>query len=1027
MTVAQAQDTAGDEGQFQFPLSYPQLRLWFLEQLAPGDPAYHMPIALSLAGLLDCDALDRAFQAIIDRHEMLRTAFDIGDDGEPAQVVREKLSSVTAVADFSGLSDPHGAVARAARDFVRQPFNLRAAPLLRVLLARLSPREHLLVVAVHHIACDGWSVGVLATELSELYRAEVTGPRPRLPDLPVQYGDFAVWQRELLAGDSLDRVLGYWGKALAGAPRTLDLPADRSRLLVTTTAGAHTRRLAGPDLVATVDRLAADHGVSRFMVMLAAYGAALAAASGASDIVIGTPTAGRPRPEVRTLIGCFIDLLPLRIDLTGNPAAAELLARTKMTCLAAFAHQELPFERLVEHLRPERDLPRTPLFQAMLTFQDTPEGALSLPGLTIGKPGIEHAAAKYDMTLNVEQPDGGLLLDLEFNRDLFDMATANLVLDGVLAAVGWLASPGGTRLAAGGLPARPARPADWAQVRGYRTSPQELRAALMSHPAVADCAVTSSAGTFAAYVVASQARPDAAGRLVEVLRAELPDYLVPEATIEAGHIARTPDGGIDLAALPGPPAGRRQEAASRAEPADDLEARVLECFRQALREPSLSMADDFFDRGGSSLRALRLVTRLERQVDAELTMRQFFRAPTPHGVVAALRGHASGDVTAMLREDERLAGGIIPGAAHPLAWRPPHVLLTGATGFLGRVLLERLLGDPGARVTCLVRASEDSEAAARLGQASLRFGYGALPGDRVRVIAGDITRPRLGLPAQRYAELAGEVAAVYHCAAQVSFATPYPALRAANVAGTQEVIRFAATGAGKALHFISTLGQAGTGGEALLERLATATAGASSGYVASKRVAEALVAQAGERGLPVTIVRPGLISAHRRTGAMGEHDQLALGLQAALRMGVLPDLPGLPLHVMPADEVAEVIVALGTRPAAAGRVVHLYNPELARLRDVAELLAGLGHQVQWVPADQWARMLAGSDLPPSARLLVRLFAEAPQRSEPAVEAEAATSVLGAPPRFSGLSTGYLQRAIAFVLASTDDRGANEKN
>jgi thioester reductase-like protein len=290
-------------------------------------------------------------------------------------------------------------------------------------------------------------------------------------------------------------------------------------------------------------------------------------------------------------------------------------------------------------------------------------------------------------------------------------------------------------------------------------------------------------------------------------------------------------------------------------------------------------------------------------------------------------------------------------------------------------------------------------------------------------MAGDIARPLLGLQAERYAALAREVAAVYHCAAHVSFANPYPALRAANVAGTREVILFAATGAGKALHYVSTLGQAGTGGEVLRERLGPAAAGVSSGYVASKRVAEALVAQAAERGLPVTILRPGLVTAHRRTGAMGQHDQLALGLHAALRMGILPDLPGLPLHVMPADEVAEVIVALGTRPAAAGRVIHLYNPRLARLGDVAEFLAALGHPVRWVPPEQWARTLGDSNLPPSARLLVRLFAESPERSEPSVEAEAAASVLGRPPAFSGLSAGYLQRAITFVLTGIDNRGS----
>ena len=485
MTAAPAQQAPADVGRFRFPLSYPQLRLWFLEQLAPGDPAYHMPIVLTLTGPLDVGALDRAFQAITDRHEVLRTVFadtvladtvladtvladtalagavGAGTDGEPSQLVWEQLAVSTTVADLSGLADPRGLLAALTRQVVRRPFDLTAAPPLRVLLARLGPEEHALIVTVHHIACDGWSVGVLAGELSELYRAAVAGRAPALPDLPVQYGDFAEWQRDFLAGDALAAVLRHWEQALVGAPRILDLPADRSRLLVTTTGGAHERRTAAPDLVARIDRLAGEHGVSRFMVVLAAYAAVLAALSGASDLVIGTPTAGRGRPEIRPLIGCFIDMLPLRIDLSGDPAAADLLARTRTTCLAAFAHAELPFERLVEQLGPERDLPRTPLFQVMLTFQDTPEDAVDLPGLTVGLLGLDHAAAKYDMTLNVEQPAGGLLLDLEYNRDLFDQGTAGLMTGGLTAALDWLAAADGTRLSAAGLPAPPVRAGDW--------------------------------------------------------------------------------------------------------------------------------------------------------------------------------------------------------------------------------------------------------------------------------------------------------------------------------------------------------------------------------------------------------------------------------------------------------------------------------------------------------------------------------------------------------------------------------------
>jgi thioester reductase-like protein len=1005
----------------EFPLSYPQLRLWFLEQLAPGDPAYHLPMTLHLTGPLDIGALDRAFQAIVDRHEILRTTFR-PTDGEPVQVLWEHLSIHTTVADFSGLIDPGGRLADAARDVIRRPFDLTAAPLLRVVLARIGPLEHALIVSVHHIACDGWSVGVLAAELSELYGAAIAGREPALPELAVQYGDFAVWQREYLTGDAVGGVLAYWEQALAGAPRTLDLPADRSRLLVTTNGGARISRAVTPDLTARIDRLSAGHGVSRFMVVLAAYAAALGALAGASDVVIGTPTAGRARPEVRALIGCFIDMLPLRIDLSQDPAAADLLACVRATCLAAFAHAELPFERLVERLQPTRGLPRTPLFQVMLTFQDTAADALDLPGLSITSPGLDQSAAKYDMTLNVEQPRGGLLLELEFNRDLFDPATAGLVIDGVTAALSWLASADGTGLAAAGLPGPPARPGSGVLIRGYRITPGELRACLLRHPAVADCAVITRGETFAAYLVSSQPRPP--GHLVTLLRAELPDYLVPEATTELASIPRTPDGAVYIAALPAPvriPAAAR---AARTEPADELETHVLDRFRRALRMPSAGMADDFFEHGGSSLRALRLVAEIERDLAAELSMRQFFRAPTPHGVVAALRGQPAGAAAATLRQDEVLAPDIIPSPPHPLAWRPAHVLLTGATGFLGHALLERLLDEPGTVVTCLVRARDDDEAAARLRAATRRFGSAVQVGDRVRAVAGDLGQPQLGLLAPRYQELAADVAAVYHCAAIVSFGAPYPALRDANVTGTEQVIRFAATGTGKAVHYLSTLGQAGTAGDALLERLQPISPDVASGYIASKRVAEALVAQAGERGLPVTIVRLGLITAHRRTGAMGEHDQLALGLQTALRLGILPDLPDLPLHVMPVDQAADAIVALGLRPAAAGHVIHLYNPELARLRDVAALLASLGHPVRWVQAEQWAQTLIASGLPPAVQLLVRLFAEAPERSEPSVQARAAACLLGRAPRFSGLTAGYLERAVTFVLTHPTIEGAH---
>ncbi|MGE5286719.1 MAG: condensation domain-containing protein, partial [Micromonosporaceae bacterium] len=448
---SQPPDAAQDSREeYRFPLSCQQARLWFLEQLAPGDPAYHMPIALRLRGRLDISALDRAFQEIVDRHEILRTGFTL-EDGEPAQAVRARLTLQLTLADLSGISSPRQWLEHMAREVISRPFDLSSAPLLRTLLARIGPQDHVLVVAVHHIICDGWSISVLASELSAAYSALRAGAQPSLPELPVQYGDFALWQRDWLSGESLNAVLEHWQGVLTGAPAALDLPTDHSRFRITANRSGHVRRAVGGDLAARIDRLARERGVSVFMVLLAAYAIVLGQASGQRDIVIGSPAAGRPRPEVRPLIGCFIDMLALRVDLCGDPTAAELLGRVRAVCLDAFGHQEVPFERLVEHLQPERDMPRSPVFQVMLAQQDMPDEILDLPGLTAAEVRFGYGAAKYELTLNAESRDGDLLLDLEYNSDLFEAPTADRLAERVVAALKWLSSSGGSRLSAAEL------------------------------------------------------------------------------------------------------------------------------------------------------------------------------------------------------------------------------------------------------------------------------------------------------------------------------------------------------------------------------------------------------------------------------------------------------------------------------------------------------------------------------------------------------------------------------------------------
>src|SRR6266508_1779685 len=425
--------------------------------------------------------------------------------------------------------------------------------------------------------------------------------------------------------------------------------------------------------------------------------------------------------------------------------------------------------------------------------------------------------------------------------------------------------------------------------------PADLVTVIARHPAVEECAVVVRDGTPTGYVVPRRQPPVDPRRLAERLRADLPSYLVPATIVPVERLPRAADGTVDRAALPQPAA--EPSRPSSAQPRDEREATVLDCFRRVLGRPSLGMTDGFFDNGGSSRMALRLVAEIERDLGCQVRLRALFQAPTPRGVAAALSedppdgtdrpdGAAGGPAGAAAGpvQDSRLPADIEPAPAHPQAWHPGRVLLTGATGFLGQILLQRLLQVPGTVVTCLVRAGDDDTAAARLRQAAARYGYQPVFDSRVRAVAGDLTAPNLGLDTAGYAALAREVAAVYHCGAEVSFAAPYEALRATNVTGTVEVIRFAATATGKALHYVSTLGQEAAG-PALREQLypAEATEATSSGYATSKRVAEALVAEAGGRGLPVTILRPGLVTADRSSGAMGQHDQLALGLEAATR------------------------------------------------------------------------------------------------------------------------------------------------
>ncbi|RKH27986.1 non-ribosomal peptide synthetase, partial [Corallococcus sp. CA041A] len=407
------------------PLSFAQQRLWLLDQLQPGSAAYNIPAALRLKGQVDIESLRRAFEALVARHETLRTTL-VQHQGQPAQHIHAPTAWTMPLLDVSSLPEPQREeeARRLANVEALRPFDLEAGPLLRTSLVHLGDAEHLLLVTMHHIVSDGWSMGVLVRELTALYAAFDADQVPALAPLPVQYADFAVWQQAWLQGETLEAQLAYWKEKLAGAPAALELPTDRPRPPVQSHRGSTVPlRLARP-VSDALKVLAQREGATPFMLLLAAFQVLLSRYSGQDDISVGTPIAGRTQAETEGLIGFFINTLVLRARVQPESTFRELLAQVRGTTLAAYEHQHLPFEKLVEAVQPVRDLSRSALFQAMFVLQNAPTEALSVPGLSFEQLPLESASAKFDLTLTLQESPQGFMGVLEYSSDLFDASTA---------------------------------------------------------------------------------------------------------------------------------------------------------------------------------------------------------------------------------------------------------------------------------------------------------------------------------------------------------------------------------------------------------------------------------------------------------------------------------------------------------------------------------------------------------------------------------------------------------------------------
>ena len=412
---------------FVSPTSFAQQRLWFFDQLEPGSSVYNISTGFRVTGPLNVAALEQSLNEIVRRHEALRTTFGVAD-GQPVQVIAPNLTLALPMVDLSagaqaGLCELPEAEREAkaqhlAKKESQRPFDLVRGPLLRALLLRLDEKKHILLLTFHHIVSDGWSMGIFLRELTALYGAFCMGGRSPLPEPPIQYANFAAWQRQWLQGEVLERQLSYWRKQLEGVS-TLEFPTDCPRPKVQTFRGARESVLLSQSLSEALRRLGRQAGATLFMTLLAAFTVLLRRYTGQGDIVVGTPVAGRNRTEIEDLIGFFVNTLVLRTDLSGDPTFRELLGRVRGMALDAYAHQDLPFEKLVEELQPERDLSRTPLFQVFLNMAGPEARELSLHGLTVERLMLFEPESQFDFTLYVKEKKQEIHFELVYNADLF--------------------------------------------------------------------------------------------------------------------------------------------------------------------------------------------------------------------------------------------------------------------------------------------------------------------------------------------------------------------------------------------------------------------------------------------------------------------------------------------------------------------------------------------------------------------------------------------------------------------------------
>jgi NRPS condensation-like uncharacterized protein len=429
IAVRQNRSIPRRSGAGPWPLSFAQRRFWFLKQLYPDSAADNLLNVIRLGGGLDVSVFEKAFSEIVRRHEILRTTFEL-KEGIPVQIISDPQPVNMPVADLSMLSEEKqiAEVERVAREEGLKPFNLSTGPLMRVGMIKLGEEDHVVMVTMHHIISDGWSMKVMVEEVSRMYGGYRRGEGEEEEEERIQYADYAIWQQEWLEGEEYKEQMRYWKERLAGLPPFLDLPTDFARPSERTTRGATLLLVLPETLVARLKEFAHTENVTLFMMLLAVFNLLLHKYTSHTDIVIGTPIAGRNRIETEKLIGFFLNALILRTDVSNDPSFRQLLQKTRRITIEAFAHQDVPFEKIVEELNPERSSAYSPLYQVLFSLNNIPQSSLQLEDLMLSTVRINSDAVRFDLALYAEERDEELILCMQYSNDLFRADTIELML-----------------------------------------------------------------------------------------------------------------------------------------------------------------------------------------------------------------------------------------------------------------------------------------------------------------------------------------------------------------------------------------------------------------------------------------------------------------------------------------------------------------------------------------------------------------------------------------------------------------------